>query len=390
MPRLNRYVHDRIRIGYVSSDFHNHPTSHLIAGMLEAHDRSRFMVHGFSTGPASDDEYRRRVSQSFEVFIDAHKMSSAALIERIRASEIDVLLDLNGLAMGRRTDIFAARPAPVQVNYLGYPGTMGAEYIDYIIADRHVIPEADKSAYTEKVVYLPHSYQVNDSRRSISESVPTRSEQGLPESGFVFCCFNNTAKLTPDIFDVWMRVLAAVDRSVLWLLCKDASVAENLRAEARRRSISADRLVFADRIGADVHRARHKLADLFLDTLYYNAHTTASDALWAGLPVITYPGATFSSRVEASLLHAIGLPELIANSIEEYEKLAVKLATNPDQLQTIKFKLAQNRSSYPLFDTERYTRNIETAYTYMWQLHQKGKSPKSFAVDSICAGRDII
>ena len=376
-----RYTHDRIRIGYVSADFHNHPTSHLIAGMLEAHERSRFMVHGFSTGPANEDDYRKRVSQACEVFLDIHAMGTETSIEKIRGAEIDILVDLNGLTTGRRTDIFAARPAAVQVNYLGYPGTMGAEYIDYIIADRYVIPETDKDAYSEKIVYLPHSYQVNDSKRSIAADPGTREQHGLPKTGFVFCCFNNTFKITPDVFDIWMRLLRAVDGSVLWIFCENISAAENLKTEASRRGVSADRLVFADRIPADKHRARHKLADLFLDTLYYNAHTTASDALWAGLPIVTRMGATFASRAAASLLHAVGLSELIADSLENYEKLALRLAKNPDLLGAMKSKLAKNRDTYPLFDTARYTRNIEAAYTRMWELSQKGKSPQSFTVE---------
>jgi protein O-GlcNAc transferase len=375
-----RYAHDRIRIGYVSSDFHNHPTSHLIAGMLEAHDRERFMVHGFSTGIAPDDHYRRRVSQALEVFVDASAMSGEALIERIRSAEIDILVDMHGFTTGRRTEVFTARPAPVQVNYLGYPGTMGAEYIDYIIADRHVIAEAESGAYSEKIVYLPHSYQPNDSKRAISAIPVERKDFGLPESGFVFCCFNNTFKITPDVFDVWMRLLSAVGGSTLWMFCENEATAENLRAEAGRRGVSPERLVFASRIPVDEHLGRHRLADLFLDTLYYNAHTTASDALWAGLPVLTCAGSTFAGRVAASLLHAIGLPELVTDSLEAYEKLALKLANDPDLLRDFKSRLAENRRTFPLFDTARYTRDIEAAYAQMWERSQKGKPPQSFEV----------
>ncbi len=289
---------------------------------------------------------------------------------------------MHGFTTGRRTEIFAARPAPVQVNYLGYPGTMGAEYIDYIIADRHVIAEAESGAYSEKIVYMPHSYQPNDSKRAISAMPVARKDFGLPESGFVFCCFNNTFKITPDVFDVWMRLLNAVGGSALWMFCENEATAENLRAEARRRGVSPERLVFANRIPVDEHLGRHRLADLFLDTLYYNAHTTASDALWAGLPVLTCAGSTFASRVAASLLHAAGLPELITGSLGDYEKLALKFANDPALLGEIKARLAKNRDTCPLFDTARYTRAIEAAYTRMWELSQKGKPPQSFKIEA--------
>jgi len=377
-----RYAHDKIRVGYVSSDFHSHPTSHLIAGMLEAHDRERFSIHGFSTGLAAEnDEYRIRVRKAFDVFVDACTMSSNTLIDRIRTDEIDILIDLNGLTTGRRTDVFAARPAPVQVNFLGYPGTMGAEYIDYIVADRHLIPEADRESYAEKIAYLPHSYQPNDSKRAVSANPGTREEHGLPETGFVFCCFNNTFKITPDIFDVWTRLLKAVEGSVLWIFCENEHAAANLKAEAERRDVSANRLVFAPRLPADRHRARYALADLFLDTLYYDAHTTASDALWAGLPVVTFPGGTFASRVAASLLHARGMPELIAASLEDYERLALALATNPGMLRAAKTRLAENRDACPLFDTARYTRNLEAAFARMQEISRKGKPPQTFAIE---------
>lgn len=374
-----RFAHDRIRIGYVSSDFRDHAIGHLVAGMLEAHDRSRFMVHTFSTGPSADD-YRKRIAEACEVFHDVHMLPSEALVEKIRECEIDILIDVNGLTGGRRTDVFAARPAPVQVNYLGYPGTMGADYIDYIVADRHLILESESGSYSEKIVYMPHCYQPNDSKRSISTRVMYRKEQNLPESGFVFCCFNNTFKITPDLFDVWIRLLQAVDGSVLWIFCENDAAAENLKSEAQKRGVSPDRLVFTSRIPADEHRARYRLADLFLDTLYYNAHTTASDALWAGLPVLTCAGKTFAGRVATSLLHAAGLPELAADSLAAYEKLALELAANPEKLQAMKSKLAQNRATCPLFDTARYTRDLESAFTQMWERSQKGKPPQGFAV----------
>jgi predicted O-linked N-acetylglucosamine transferase (SPINDLY family) len=374
-----RFAHDRIRIGYVSSDFRDHAIGHLVAGMIEGHDRMRFMVHAFSTSP-SEDGYRKRIAKACEAFHDVHALASEALVEKIRDAEIDILIDVNGLTGGRRTDVFAARPAPVQMNYLGYPGTMGAEYIDYIVADRHLILENESQFYSEKIIYMPHCYQPNDSKRSISTRAMHRSEQNLPESAFVFCCFNNTFKITPDVFDVWMRLLRAIDGSVLWIFCENDSAAENLKAEAEKRGVSPDRLVFTGRIPADEHRARYKLADLFLDTLYYNAHTTASDALWAGLPVVTCTGETFAGRVATSLLHAAGLPELATISLDEYEKLALELAANPEKLQSAKAKLAQNRATCPLFDTVRYTRDLESAFVQMWEQSQKGKPPQSFAI----------
>lgn len=387
-PRMpwhgRRYTHDRIRIGYVSSDFHNHPVGHLIAGMLEAHDSERFMVHGFSTGRVKEnDGYRERISQSLEVFIDARTMDRDVLVERIRAAEIDILIDLNGHTIGRRTDIFAVRPAPIQVNYLGYPGTMGADYIDYIIADRHLIPDAGRDAYSEKIVYLPDSYQPNDNKRAIAAHPSQRKDHGLPDDGFVFCSFNNTFKITPDIFDVWMRLLQAVPGSVLWLFSEHQATTDNLKREAERRNVSANRLVFADRQPLDRHLARHRLADLFLDTRYYNAHTTASDALWAGLPVLTCEGETFAARVASSLLHAVGLPELVTHSLDEYESLALQLASDPARLAAIKSRLANNLPAAPLFDTVRYTRHLEAAYRRMWEISQKGKGPQSFAVEPL-------
>lgn len=380
--RLSRYSHDRIRIGYVSSDLHDHPVTHLIAGMLEAHDRSRFMIHAFSTAPVKDDKYRNRISKACEIFVNAQGMGSEELSQKIRNAEIDILVDLNGHTTGSRTDIFAARSAPVQVAHLGYPGTMGADYIDYLVADRHVVPKSAEAAYTEKIVCLPNSYQPNDMKRVISDAPVSRTDFGLPAEGFVFCCFNNNFKVTPDIFAVWMRLLKAVSGSVLWLYCDNRPAEENLKREAERHGILASRLVFAKKLPLEEYRAQYGLADLFVDTLYYNAHTIGSDALWAGLPLIACTGDNFAGRVATSLLHAVGLPELVADSLESYEKLALELATNPEKLQSIKSRLAENRANCPLFDTIRYTHDIEAAYTQMWERSQKGKPPQSFEIAS--------
>jgi len=287
---------------------------------------------------------------------------------------------LKGFTQDARTNVFARRPAPIQANYIGYPGTMGAEYIDYIIADQTVIPENSKQYYSEKVVYLPNSYQVNDSKRSISDKAFTRTQLGLPPTGFVFCSFNNNYKITPRIFDCWMRILKQVESSVLWLHEDNPTAASNLRKEATTRGVNPERLIFAKRLPLAEHLARHRLADLFLDTLPCNAHTTAGDALWAGLPILTCLGETFAGRVAASLLNAIGLPELIAATPEAYEQMAIDLATHPEKLAVIKRKLAENRLTTPLFDTKLFTKHIEAAYIAMYERHQAGLAPDHISI----------
>src|ERR1700730_79012 len=294
------YEHDRIRLAYVSADFHDHAVATLMAGVFERHNRARFEINAVSFGPPSTSEMRRRLVGAFDRFIDVRLKSEQAIAEAIRELEIDIAVDLSGFTTGCRPGVFARRPAPIQVNYLGYPGTIGAPYIDYIIADRVVIPAADQQFYSEKVVYLPDSYQPNDDGRACPVSGPTRPDEGLPERDFVFCAFNNTYKITPMIFDIWMRLLRRIDRSVLWLRQVNEVATHHLRREAEKRGVLADRLIFAKRTAYEDHLARHRLADLFLDTLPYNAHTTASDALWMGLPVLTCAGITFAGRVAAS------------------------------------------------------------------------------------------
>jgi predicted O-linked N-acetylglucosamine transferase (SPINDLY family) len=294
--------------------------------------------------------------------------------------EIDIAVDLKGFTHDARPGILAFRPAPVQVNYLGHPGTMGAPYIDYLIADRRIVPDGHERHYSEKIVYLPDSYQCNDRKRRIAERTPARAEEGLPETGFVFCSFNGSFKITPEVFDVWMRLLKAVEGSVLWLLDDNPAAVRNLRAEAEARGVSAQRLVFAPRRSLDGHLARHRLGDLFLDTLPCNAHTTASDALWVGLPLLTCAGETFAGRVAASLLSAAGLPELITETLASYEALATALARDPSALSHLKAKLAERHDVAPLFDTERFTRNLESAFVTMWERTQKGMPAESFAV----------
>ena len=318
--------------------------------------------------------------RAFDRAIDAASMTDAEAAALLRGNEVDIAVDLNGFIQHNRLGILAHRPAPIQVNYLAYPGSIGVDYIDYILADRWIVPEADRKFYSEQVVYLPHCYQANDSKRYISPQTPSRTACGLPENGFVFCCFNGPHKLTPEIFDVWMRLLTLVPDSVLWLIKGNPAAADNLRREAKIRGVLAERLIFAERMELSDHLARHRLADLFLDTLPCNAHTTASDALWAGLPILTCSGRTFSGRVAGSLLNAIGLSELITDSIQQYEAMALTIARNPDLLASLKAKLAQNRNTYPLFDTGRFARNIEAAFHTMWQRQRRGLKPASFAV----------
>jgi predicted O-linked N-acetylglucosamine transferase (SPINDLY family) len=376
------YRHDKIRIAYMSGELREQATSYLAAGMFECHDRSRFEVHAIATGIDDGSPMRQRLQAAFDAFTDVQGKTDREIAEHLRRAEIDILVNLNGFFGVERTGIFALRPCPVQVNYLGYPGTMGAAYMDYIIADETVIPPDELGEYDEKVVYLPNSYQVNDRKRAIADRAFARADMGLPADAFVFCCFNVTHKILPSMFEVWMRLLAAVEGSVLWLLEANRSVKENLAREAERRGVAADRIVFAPFIAMPEHLARLRLADLVLDTLPHNAHTTASDALWAGVPVLTCLGTTFAGRVAASLLRAVGLPELVTTSPGEYEALALRLARDPAALAAVGAKLAGNRGPCPLFDTVRYTRDIEAAYVGMWERFQRGEPPESFAVVS--------
>jgi predicted O-linked N-acetylglucosamine transferase (SPINDLY family) len=360
----------KIRIGYYSADFHNHATAYLMAELFELHDKSKFEIIAFSFGPELKDEMRQRLILAFDHFIDIRNKSDKDVAIMSREMGVDIAIDLKGHTQDQRVGIFSYRAAPIQVNYLGYPGTTAAEYFDYIIADTILIPVESQKYYCEKVVYLPNSYQANDRKRVISEKLFTRQDLDLPKDGVVFCCFNNNFKLTPRTFDCWMRILKAVNGSVLWLLEDNATAVTNLQKEAVARGLDPNRLIFAKRMKLPDHLARHKLADLFLDTLPYNAHTTASDALWAGLPVLSCMGESFASRVAASLLNAIELPELIVSSQEQYEAMAVELATNPVKLGAIKARLERNRPITALFDTLRFTKNIEEAYTQMYERFQ--------------------
>lgn len=374
------YQHDKIRVAYVSTDFREHALSYLLAGVIEAHDRERFETFALSLKPGDGSAMGARVAAAFDHFIDASAMSDSEVSGLIREMEIDIAVDLTGYTLDNRTTIFAARPAPVQVNYLGFPGTMGAEFIDYIIADEFVVPEGSSQHFAEKIVYLPDCFQGNDNQREISAHAPSRADVGLPETGFVFCVFNNTYKLTPVFFDIWMRLLRSVPESVLWFATDSADVQCNLRSEAERRGVDAQRLVFSPRVKYADHLARFRLADLFLDTLPFNAGTTASDALWAGVPVLTCAGEAFAARMAGSLLKAVGLAELITYSLEEYEALARSLASNPARLAALRDRLAINRNTMPLFDTARFCRHLEEAYIGMWERSQRGESPATLKI----------
>ena len=375
-------THRKIRVGYVSGEFREQATAFLMAGVYECHDRGQFEICAIATGPNDFSPMRTRLEQAFDRFHDVPGETDQKVADLIHAEEIDILVNLNGYFGQERTAVFALKPAPIQVNYLGFPGTMGAPFMDYIVADEIVLPKDQQRHFAETVAYLPYTYQPNDRKRAIAERVPTRAECGLPETGVVFCCFNNTHKLTPELFDVWMRLLDKIPGSVLWLLETTPAVSQNLRREAARRGVATERIVFAPVIKLPDHLARLQLADLFLDTLPHNAHTTASDALWCRVPVVTRLGTTFAGRVAASLLHAIGLGDLVTRSLEEYEGLALLLANDPERLADIRARLAANRDKTPLFDTAGYTRGLESAYLTMWERHLKGEPPASFTVEA--------
>jgi predicted O-linked N-acetylglucosamine transferase (SPINDLY family) len=381
-----RYRHDRIRVGYLSADFRQHAVASLIAGTFDCHDKSRFEITGLSIGADDGSDLGRRVKASFEHFVDAGNRSDDEIAKAIMDAEIDILVDLMGLTAYARPGILMRRPAPIQVNYLGFPGTVAAQYIDYILADKTVIPEDRREFYAEEVVYLPDSFMPADRDRPTSQKTFTRAEAGLPEQGFVFCCFNNSYKITPAVFAIWMRLLKEIDGSMLWLFAANPAVERNLRKEAAERHVDAERLIFAPFMPLPEHQVRQRHADLFLDTLPYNAGATASDALWAGVPVVTRIGESFAGRMAASLLTAVGLPELITTTTQDYETLALTLARQPNKLAEIKRKLEQNRLSAPLFGTRLFATHIEQAFAGMWQRWQQGEPPQGFTVGDLVNG----
>ena len=370
--RNNR--HERIRIGYFSGDFRNHPVSYLTAELYEIHDRNKFEVYAFSYGPDAKDEMHLRIQTGVDHFHDIREMSDKDAAILARSVEIDIAIDLGGFTRDSRTGIFAMSAAPIQLSYIGYLGTMGASYYDYLLADQTIIPENNKEYYSEKIVYLP-SYQVNDSKKCIPDAIFTREDIGLPEEGFVFCCFNNTYKITPTTFDGWARILKQVEGSVLLLLEDNKTAKINLTRESVRKGIHPNRLIFGKRLPMTEYLARYRITDLFLDTLPYNAGTTASDALRMGLPVLSCIGNSFASRVGASLLNAVNLPELITTTQEQYESLAIQLALHPEKLKIIKDKLINNLPTAPLYDTPLFTRHLESAYLTMYDRYQHGLDP---------------
>ena len=380
LSQFTQYKHHKIRIGYLCGEFRNQATSVLMTRVWELHDESKFVICAFENGWDDGSEYRQRISGAFSNIFDISRLSDLDAAKLIQRNEIDILINLNGFFGFARQDVFCYKPAPIQVNYLGFPGTMGIKYMDYIIADKVVIPEESKIHYVEKLVYLPNSYQANDNMRKISDRKFSKAEFGLPEDAFVFACFNNNYKITPTIFDSWMRILSLVEGSVLWLLADNPMAKDNIIKEAFARGIDSCRLVFAERLPISEHLARHDLANLFLDTLPYNAHTTCSDALWAGLPVLTLMGHTFPGRVSSSLLGALGLSELVTHTQVEYEALAIELAANPKKLGDIKLKLTKNRLITPLFDTPLFTKNLEAAYIKMQERYHAGLEPEHISI----------
>jgi predicted O-linked N-acetylglucosamine transferase (SPINDLY family) len=371
---------DKIRIGYVSGDFRQHAMSSLFTEMFERHDRSRFEIVGYSFGADDGSEIRRRILDAFDHTVDIRATSFVAAAQRIHHDRIDILVDLTVHQQGARNEIFALRPAPIQVNYLAYPGTSGMDEMDYILVDPFVVPQDQQDHFSEELVHLPDCYQANDSHRLVSEPVNRRAALGLPEVGTVFGCFNQPYKITAQMFELWTRVLRRVDKSVLWIWDDNSWVKENLRAEAQRFDVEAGRLVFAQRLPMAKHLARYAHVDLVLDTFPYTGHTTTSDAFWVGCPVLTLVGDTFPSRVAGSLLHTIGLPDLAVKTVEEYEQLAVELGNDRRKLLELRHRVLAGKVSSSLFDSGRLTRHLERAYTQMWETFRSGASPSGFAV----------
>lgn len=371
---------ERLRLGYLSSDFHDHATLHLAAGLFPRHDRSRFEVFAYSFGPDDASEYRRRLVASVDHFADVRAETSEQTARRVRADGIQILVDLKGYTFDSRPQILGLRPAPLQVAYLGYPGTMGAGLIDYVLCDSVVAPPGSEAWFGERLALLPNSYQVNDCDREIPVETPTREACGLPPGAFVFCSFNSPYKIEPRIFSSWMRILGRSPGAVLWAMVRDAQAQANLRREAQSRAVDPARLIFADYVPAARHLARLVHADLFLDSFFVNGHTTASDALWMGVPVLTCPGDAFPARVAASLLAATGLAELVAGTLEEYEEIAVSLAADRARVAALKARLVRNRTALPLFDTPRFVRNLERAYELMWEARRTPGPLPAFSV----------
>jgi predicted O-linked N-acetylglucosamine transferase (SPINDLY family) len=382
-PRAIGPAERRLRIGYLCGDFNHHATGLLLAGVLEAHDREAFEIFAYDYSAEDGSPTRARLIAAFEHFVRMAELPPAESAARIAADEIDILIDLKGYTERSRTDIMALRPAPVQVSFLGYAGTQGAPWIDYVIADAIVLPPAQQPHWAEQAARMPFTYYPNDRGRPTPEPDTDRAAQGLPADGIVFACFNNPFKITPEVFCVWMELLAALPGSVVWLYEGNPFVAGNLRAACTRAGIDPARLVFAKPAALDAHVARHGCADLFLDTVPYGAHTTAADALWAGLPLVTCTGQSWASRVGASLLHAVGMPDLIAADLAGYKALALALAADPARRAALRARLVAARDTAPLFDAAGFARGLEKAYRHMAERHRAGEAPQAFDVASV-------
>jgi protein O-GlcNAc transferase len=381
-PRTERgrSAHDKIRVAYLSGDFGAHAVTYLLAGVWERHDAQRFETVALSWGRHEDGPVRRRVEASFSRFIDVTSLSDRRAADLLRELDIDIAVDLGGHTLGQRTGILARRPAPLQVNYLGLPATMGASYMDYLIADPFLVTEAQQAHYSENLVWLCGGFQPNDDRRDLQPSGQPRRAFGLPEEGFVFCCFNRNTKLNPACFEVWMRLLRAVPGSVLWLLASNPAAEQNLRREAAQRGVDAGRLVFAGDVSYADYMARYTHADLFLDTVPFNGGTTVSDAVSMGVPVVTCAGDSFAGRMAGSILTTLGVAELVTASLADYETLALQLAGQPERVHALRETLRKHRTRQPFFDTDRYRRSLESAYERMWERHAAGLPPAAFRV----------
>jgi protein O-GlcNAc transferase len=382
LPNRPTLLKKRLRVGYFSADFHDHATLHLMAGLLHNHDKSHFDIYLYSYGKHKSECWRKKLEKSGCRFFDCAQETDIQVLTLARTHNLDIAIDLKGYTQDTRSDIFQYRLAPIQVNYLGYPGSMAAKFIDYIVADPVIIPEQQRKHYSESVIYMPNSYQPTDNMRKILHTHTTRADFGLPKEAFIFCCFNNNYKISPYEFDIWMRTLSKVPGSVLWLIRSNKWVEQNLYREAEARSIDPSRIIFAEKVAHSEHLARHKHADLFLDTFNVNAHTTASDALWTGLPLITKVGDQFAARVSASLLTAVGLPELITTTAEDYETLILDFAQNPEKLIATKQKLTANLMKFPLFDTKLYTKNFERALKKAYYLYFNNQEPKDIFLNN--------
>jgi protein O-GlcNAc transferase len=383
LPCEKKYQEDRIRVGYFSSDMHDHAVLFLMSGLLREHDNAKFKIYIYSYGRVQTGERREQAIKDVDTFIDISAMSDTDVVILAREHNLDIAIDVNGYTRFSRSRLFAHRMAPIQINYLGYPSTMAADFIDYIIGDNTIISAEQRAFYSENIIYMPDCYQPNDEKRKIAKISTSRSDFGLAENSFVFCCFNNNFKITPKEYDIWMRVMRQVENSVLWLF-KASDIAEkNLKCEAEARGVNPERIIFAKKVSLEEHLARHKHADLFIDTFNYNAHTTASDALWSGLPIVTKQGQQFAARVAASLLNAAGLSELVTKTEGEYESLILALAQDKARLAGVKNKLHETRSSCPLFDTVRYTRYFEAGLEKAYQDYCDGITPSDIAVSSL-------